>query len=73
MDSYSIATGTVTYAVKGRDILRRNGFKARIERTSAPEKRIGCGYTVVIEGNIKKAEEILKNAGVKILKINKMV
>lgn len=64
---YVIATGTVTYAIKGRDILRRNGFAAKIERKSS---NAGCGYTVVTSGNIDKARMLLENSGVKILSVS---
>ncbi len=66
MHKYVISTGTVTYAIKGRDILRRNGYKAEIQR-SAGLGKIGCGYGVAFVGDSKKAEELLRLAGVKIL------
>ena len=37
MKGYLITTGTVTYALKGRDILRKKGFKASVDRTSTNE------------------------------------
>ena len=30
MKRYVIATGTVTYAIKGRDLLRKKGFKVNL-------------------------------------------
>lgn len=68
MKSYIIMTGTVTYAVKGRDILRKNGIKATVERSS-PTKDTGCGYGIVISGGVDKAQALLSSAGVKVLKI----
>lgn len=68
MKRYIIATGTVTHAIKGRDILRRNGFKARVEKSSQPTPKTGCGYSVILEnGDIERAEKILREQGVKIL------
>lgn len=69
MKRYVIATGTVTYAIKGRDILRRHGFSARVERRTANLSHAGCGYAVVVQGDISKAEDILRESGVKILGI----
>ena len=69
MKGYKIATGTVTHAIRARDLLRKNGFSAKIERIDNVEERIGCGYTVVIEKDLSKAKEILQNGGVKILKV----
>lgn len=63
-----ITTGTVTYAIKGRDILRNKGYQAKIERKSSASGSAGCGYTVVTSGEKGKILDILKSAGVKILK-----
>ena len=71
MNRHIIVTGTVTYAIKGRDILRNKGFKVSIERNSTGLSRYGCGYGIVVDGNIKVAEEILRSYGVKILDIKK--
>ncbi len=68
MKRYIIATGTVTYAIKGRDILRKNGFTVKIERITG-DKTLGCGYVLVLNENVSEAEKILKENGVKILKI----
>lgn len=68
MKRYAISTGTVTYAIKGRDILRKNGFKVKIERTTG-ENTLGCGYAIILEGEIKNAEKLLRSNGVKILNI----
>lgn len=70
MRGYIITTGTVTYALKARDILRKNGFKAGIERITAGKGSAGCGYAVIIYGDINTAEKLLREAGVKILEIN---
>jgi hypothetical protein len=68
MKRYVIATGTVTYAMKGRDLLRNHGFSVKIERITG-DKTLGCGYVLILTENIAKAEQILKDGGVKILKI----
>ncbi len=69
MKRYWIVTGSITYALRGRDILRRAGFKASVERLTAQLGYVGCGYTIVLSGDIRQAEAVLKDAGVKILKI----
>ena len=71
MNRYTIITGTVTYAIKGRDILRNNGFKVSIERNSTGLARYGCGYGIVLNGNIEQAEQLLRKYNVKILDIKK--
>lgn len=70
MKRYIITTGTITYAIKGRDLLRKNGYNVKIERISSGLGNAGCGYTIVLEGNIAAAERLLRDAGVKILDIS---
>ena len=68
MKRFKIATGTVTYAIKGKDLLRKKGYKASIERKSG-EKIQGCGYAIIFEGDIENATKLLGDSGIKILEI----
>lgn len=65
---HRIITGSITYAIKGRDVLKREGYKARIER-KASENKSGCGYAIIFDGDLLKAKEILEKSGVKMLNI----
>ena len=69
MKEYIIATGTITYALKGRDLLRKNGINARVERMTNRDKNRGCGYVIIVIGDLKNSEILLKAAGIKILEI----
>ena len=69
MQTYRIVTGTVTYAIKGRDLLRHHGYKANMEKTKAGLNN-GCGYSITVSGNISEIERILRSADIKILEIN---
>ena len=68
MNRYIMVMPSVTYALKGRDTLRRNGISARVERIN-PQNGGGCGYGVVVSGNPAKAEAVLSNAGLRITEI----
>ena len=70
MKRYIITTGTVTYAIKGRDLIRKKGYKVKIERITSGKGAKGCGYGIILDGDIGEAENILQTAGVKILEIN---
>lgn len=70
MKGYTITTGSITYALKGRDILRKKGFSATVGRITSSKGNSGCGYAVFFEGDIRSAREILQKAGIKILEIN---
>ncbi len=66
MNQYVISTGTVTYAIKGRDLLKRKGYPAKVVRNSSSA---GCGYGIVFSGDKNDAERLLRAAGVKIIDI----
>ncbi|MBQ3053033.1 MAG: DUF3343 domain-containing protein [Clostridia bacterium] len=71
MKRYIITTGSVTYAIKGRDLLRRKGYRARVEKVTATAQNSGCGYSIILEDDdIITAEKILRNAGIKIQSIS---
>lgn len=70
MKRYIITTGTITYAIKGRDLLRRKGFAVKIEKITSGQGSAGCGYAIILNGDINEAEKLLRNSGVKILEIN---
>ena len=67
MKKYIFAVGSITYAIKGRNILRREGLKAFVERTPADSRREGCGYSIYIYNDAPKAAALLEKNGIKIL------
>lgn len=73
MQRHIISVSSITYAIKGRDLLRKQGFKAYIERKTNQNGNVGCGYVIVAEGNRQKISGALMNSGVKILDINSIV
>lgn len=62
-------TGTVTYAIKGRDVLRRHGYKAQLKRTVNSIEGAGCGYGVITNCKADIIEVIFNKYGIKLLKI----
>ena len=67
MNKQLIMVSSITYAIKGRDILRQRGMKAYIERTPGGKDRAGCGYSIYVDSNTDMAEDILRQSGIKIL------
>lgn len=66
MKRYLLITGTVTYASKGRDLLRRYGFNPKIERiTGGPST--GCGYAVSVDRDAQRAVELFAENKIKLL------
>lgn len=69
MKRYFIITGTITYAIKCRDALRQNGYKAELKRTLNMGGNVGCGYGAITVCNLKTIEEILNKNGIRYLQI----
>lgn len=67
---YSLAVGSVTTAMKGKDILQKNGISSSIQRYSG-EKQIGCGYAIVVKKDADRCVGILRSAGIKVLDVKK--
>ncbi len=67
MKKQLIHVSSITYAIKGRDILKSKGIKAYVERSPADVDRVGCGYSIFVKGDIVAAENILRDAGIKIV------
>ncbi len=65
MGKYSVSTDSITYALKGRDLLRRKGFSAYTERKTTGLSGVGCGYNIIFSGDKKQALTLLADAGVK--------
>lgn len=69
MEKNIINTGSITYAIRGRDVLRANGCKAYMFRKSGKEA-IGCGYSISTECDEEKIVRILDEYGIKYISIN---
>lgn len=69
MKQHFIVTGTVTYAMKGKNVLQDNGFKAEVKRARNLGKNYGCGYGISVIGDIETALRLLKQNGVKFIEV----
>lgn len=67
MKKVYIVTGTVTYAIKGRDILKANGIRAEIKKISGAS--YGCGYAIEVFPPAESAVTFLMENGIKILDV----
>lgn len=57
---------SITYAIKGRDILRQKGFRAYVERAPLNSGNAGCGYSIYVPEHAEEAEKILQASGIRI-------
>lgn len=67
MEKPMILVSSITYAMKGRDILMKQGIKAYVERTPRTSENTGCGYSIYVPNKTDEAEKILTQYGIKIL------
>ncbi len=68
MSDNLIIIGSVTYALKGKEILFRHGISAYITRNTKT-KEYGCGYSLYIPNKFNTAIQILRENNIKILAI----
>lgn len=61
-----ILLSSVTYAMKGRELLMRQGIKAYVERIPQSSAS-GCGYGLYVPRGAQEAERILRENGLKVL------
>lgn len=67
MDNSLIMVSSITYAIKGKDLLNKSGFKADIVRTPRRHNVTGCGYSIFVKDRTDEAESYLKEYGIPIL------
>ncbi len=60
-----IKVNSITHAIKAKDVLNSKGIRAQIMRKTKTDKNESCGYAVVVDGDVVKAVEILKQNHVK--------
>lgn len=66
MSKKGITVGSVTYAMKGRDLLQRNGYKAYLTRNPHPQEDEGCGYVIYVNNIDRRCFDILKRNGIRV-------
>lgn len=59
MSKSYLKVNSVTHAMKGKNVLSANGIYAQVVRKSSADKRDGCGYSIMIDGDVERAKEIL--------------
>lgn len=64
MNKAVIKFSSVTYALKAKEIIESSGEKAILRKNPKPSKNEGCGYSLIVNGNI--------NSIINLLDINKI-
>ena len=67
MSKKGIKVTSVTFAMKGRDLLQKNGYKAYLTRNPEPDSDEGCGYVIYVNNIDDKCFTILARNGIKVM------
>lgn len=62
-----IAVASATYAVKGRELLLKNGFRDVYFQRMPNLTQNGCGYAVYVNKNINRAVNLFSAASIPII------
>ena len=66
MDSVYFNVSSITNAMRGKNLLERNGIHGYINRTVDEEGNNGCGHSLLVSGDTAKAESLLRASGIRI-------
>ena len=64
MENNLIMFGSVTLAMKSRNLLLKNNIKAGLVRTPIHLNKKSCGYSLYVPGNFEKALKIIRSNGI---------
>ena len=64
MENNLIIFGSVTLAMKSRNLLLKNNIKSGLVRTPIHLNRKSCGYSLYVPGNFERALEIIRSNGI---------
>ena len=54
MNKAVIRFSSVTYALNAKEIAEKNGGRTILRKNPNPRKNEGCGYSLIVVGNIEK-------------------
>ena len=69
MANYHIHVGSITNAMRGKQLFEEQGIRAFLHRASHPAEQDGCGYSLLVTNAAEKAAQILRQRGVRVIRI----
>ncbi len=70
MANQYIHIGSISNAMRGKNLLEKYGIRAYIHRASDPPDGDGCGYSLLVTGHGGQAADILRKNGVRVIRIS---
>lgn len=71
MKDFIISVTSITYAIKAQNALRAVGIRANVARDERYLQGTGCGYSVVVPGNVDRVRvmDILQQQHIKLANV----
>lgn len=66
MENNLIIFNSVTFAIRSRDLLKKNRIDARLVRTPSRLRNRSCGYSLLIINRFDEAKSLILSNGIKI-------
>ena len=64
-----LVLSSITYAYKAQRLLERMWIKSGVIRTPRAYSNRGCGYSLLVRGNLSEAVAALSKQGIRILQV----
>lgn len=68
MEWITIYVSSVTNAMRGKQLLERQGYTVHMQRSSLIQEENGCGYSLLVRGGASAAD-ILKRGGIRVVRV----
>lgn len=62
-----IMVTSITYAMKGRQVLTQRGIRSDIVRTPSKSRGSSCGYSLFVPNRTDEAQKILESSGIQVV------
>lgn len=70
MANQYIHVGSITGAMRGKQVLEKQGIRAYVHRASNPPQGDGCGYSLLVTGDAQRAVAVLRKNGVRVTRVS---
>ena len=68
MEWTTVYISSVTNAMRSKTLLERQGFTVYMQRSSHVQERDGCGYSLLVRGEMQPVTALLQKAGIRVLR-----
>ncbi len=68
MEWTTVYISSVTNAMRGKTLLERQGYTVHMQRSSRAEETDGCGYSLLVRGEVQPITALLNKAGIRVLR-----